>query len=49
MIGPASLIPLIAEGVNTQEVKSGWGGLIFMGCFFLALLILAIWWLKRSA
>jgi hypothetical protein len=31
-----------------DEVTSGYGGLIFMGVFFLVLLGLAIWWLKRS-
>ena len=31
-----------------DDVKQGWGGLIFMGLFFLALIIAGIWWLKRS-
>jgi hypothetical protein len=25
----------------------GYGNLIFMGCFFLALIAVAIWWLRR--
>jgi hypothetical protein len=32
-----------------EDLKRGWGGLIFMGLFFLALTIAGIWWLKRSA
>jgi len=32
-----------------QQVTEGYGGLIFMGVFFLVLLGIAIWWLKRSA
>ena len=43
---------LIAEAsqvVTQDEYKSGTGGLIFMGLFFLALIVVGIWWLKRSA
>jgi hypothetical protein len=36
---------LLAEDMN--EVKSGYGGLIFMGVFFLVLIIFGIWWLNR--
>jgi hypothetical protein len=45
-----SIIPLIAQATDTgrEEIKSGWGGLIFMGCFFLVLIFAGIWWLKRS-
>jgi uncharacterized membrane protein AbrB (regulator of aidB expression) len=32
-----------------DDLKQGWGGLVFMGLFFLALIIAGIWWLKRSA
>ena len=46
-----SFIPALAQ-VTTEaskdEIKQGWGGLIFMGCFFLALIFAAIWWIKRS-
>jgi hypothetical protein len=35
--------------VGAEDFKQGWGGLIFMGLFFVALIILGIWWLKRSA
>jgi uncharacterized membrane protein AbrB (regulator of aidB expression) len=34
---------------SSEEIKSGWGSLVFMGCFFLALIIAGIWWLRRSA
>jgi len=47
-----SLVLLAAdqlEPVTKQDIKEGYGGLIFIGLFFLALIILAIWWLKRSA
>jgi hypothetical protein len=33
---------------TADEIWAGWGSLIFVGCFFLALIILGIWWLKRS-
>ena len=38
-----------AEETVKEEVTKGYGGLIFMGIFFLVLLGIAIWWLKRSA
>jgi hypothetical protein len=34
---------------SRQEIRQGYGGLIFMALFFLGLLILGIWWLKRGA
>lgn len=46
------LIPILAQQMETvtkQDIKEGYGGLIFIGLFVLALLGLAIWWLKRSA
>jgi hypothetical protein len=47
---PASIIPLIAQATEAtrEEIKQGWGGLIVMGCFFLALIFVGIWWIKRS-
>ncbi len=45
-------LPLLLAQVTeatADELKSGWGGLIFMGLFFLALIVAGIWWLKRSA
>ena len=47
----ATIIPLaqtLTEATG-EELKQGWSGLIFMGLFFLALIIAGIWWLKRSA
>ena len=34
--------------VTGEEIKSGWGSLIFTGCFFIALIFIAIWWLRRG-
>jgi hypothetical protein len=44
----AAVVLPLAEEVGKEEIKSGWGGLIFMGLFFLALIALGIWWLTRS-
>jgi hypothetical protein len=35
--------------VTKEDFQQGWGGLIFMGLFFVALCVIGIWWLKRSA
>ena len=45
------MIALLAQMTEAtgEDLKKGWGGLIFMGLFFLALIIAGIWWLKRSA
>ena len=46
------MIALLAQQMTeatAEDLKGGWGGLIFMGLFFLALIIAGIWWLKRSA
>jgi hypothetical protein len=42
---------LLAQATQTtvQDVNKGYGSLIFTACFFLALFLLAIWWLKRQA
>ena len=37
-----------ATQVTGEELKKGWGSLIFTGCFFIALIIIAIWWLRRG-
>jgi hypothetical protein len=34
---------------TVSEVNKGYGSLIFVGCFFLALIVIGIWWLKRQA
>ena len=41
---------LLAQMTQTSlsEVNKGYGSLIFVGCFFLALLLVFIWWLKRQ-
>lgn len=41
------MIQLLAQEVTTKEVGNYYGGLIFMGLFFLALMIVGIWWLRR--
>ena len=45
------MIALLAQMTEAtgEDLKQGWGGLIFMGVFFLALIFLGIWWLRRSA
>ncbi len=46
------MIALLAQTFTEatgEDIKGGWGGLIFMGVFFLALIFVGIWWLKRSA
>ena len=45
------MIALLAQMTEAtgEDLRQGWGGLIFMGLFFLALIVAGIWWLKRSA
>jgi hypothetical protein len=43
------MLLILAQEVSTQDVKEGYGSLIFMGCFFLAAIAVAIWWLKRQS
>jgi len=38
--------PLGDTGV--EDIKSNTGNLIFMACFFLALIAVGIWWLRRG-
>jgi hypothetical protein len=33
--------------VTAQEIKEGWGSLIFTGCFILVCIIVFIVWLSR--
>jgi hypothetical protein len=33
---------------DIENVKSGYRSLIFVGCFFIALIIFIIWMIKRS-
>ena len=37
------------QEASKQDIKGGYGGLIFVGLFFLALIFVGIWWLKRQA
>jgi hypothetical protein len=39
---------LLAEAVTVQDVRQGYGSLIFMGCFFLVAFVLFILWLRRG-
>ena len=41
------MIWLLAQDTTVKEVDNHYGGLIFMGLFFLALMIIGIWWLRR--
>ncbi len=41
------LIAEATKAVGNEELKGHYGNLIFMGCFFIALLIAFIWWLRR--
>ena len=41
------MIQLLAQETTAKDVGTHYGGLIFMGLFFLALMIVGIWWLKR--
>ena len=46
-----ALLSFVAEattGTGVEEIKQGYGSLIFTGCFFVALIVVAIWWMKRS-
>jgi hypothetical protein len=38
---------LLAEAQDV-DFKSSYGNLIFVGCFFLALIAALIWWLRRG-
>ncbi len=40
---------LAEQASDVAQVQSHYGHLIFMGCFFIAAIIVGIWWLKRNA
>ena len=42
-LGLATL--LVAE--TAEDINHGYGNLVFIGVFFLALIAVAIWWLRR--
>jgi len=44
------MLRLLADSTtqsSLSEVNKGYGSLIFVGCFFLALIIAFIWWISR--
>jgi hypothetical protein len=46
-----TLLAALADATNqvtTEDIKKGYGSLIVTGCFFIALIIVAIWWLRRG-
>jgi hypothetical protein len=40
---------ILADEVSKDELKQSWGGLIFMGLFVIAAIVVFIWWLKRQS
>jgi len=44
------MFPILAQAtqIDTGDLKDSYGNLIFMGLFFLALIVAGIWWLKRQ-
>jgi hypothetical protein len=48
MMHATLVAPLARAAVKVDDVASSYGSLIFMGCFFLALLLVLIWWLRRG-
>jgi flagellar biogenesis protein FliO len=37
----------LAATTRATELRQDYGSLIFVGCFFLVLIAVAIWWLRR--
>jgi hypothetical protein len=44
-----NLLAQAVQETSRQEIKDSYGSLIFVGAFFLALIFVGIWWLKRQA
>lgn len=40
---------LAEEVTRLSDVQSHYGNVIFMGVFFIAVILVFIWWLKRNA
>jgi hypothetical protein len=38
----------LAEIDTVEELKHGYGSLIFMGCFILVAITAFVWWLRRG-
>jgi len=43
-----TLLDFVAQASDLQEIKHGYASLIFTGCFFLAVIVVTVWWIKRS-
>jgi hypothetical protein len=44
------MIHWIADASNElEQYKGHLGNLVFMGCFFIGVIVVGIWWLKRNA
>lgn len=43
-----ALMGLMAAATSVEDIQHSYGNLIFIGVFFLLVLIAIIWWLKRS-
>jgi hypothetical protein len=45
------VVSLLAQAsqASMDDVKGGYRGLIFTGLFFIGLLTVGIWWMKRQA
>jgi len=43
-----ALLRLIADGTDAQALQNNNGNLIFIGVFFIVLILIVIWWLKRQ-
>jgi len=45
-----TVLSFVAQAGDTglNEIKRGYGSLIFTGCFFLAVIVVTVWWIKRS-
>ena len=45
-----TVLSIVAQAGDTSlnEIKRGYGSLIFTGCFFLAVIVVTVWWIKRS-
>jgi hypothetical protein len=43
----STLAGLLAAASDVQEIKHGWGGVVFLCVFVLVCLVVGIWWLSR--
>jgi hypothetical protein len=40
---------LLLSETTVNDVQNHFGNLVFMGCFFLVVMFIGIWWLKRNS